>query len=262
MRLHCFSTGSIFVPFESIHLNKFRPELLEIPIPWFVVDHPDALVIVDGGNPLAVANDHVQHWGEAIQGCEVIMDPAEACIPTLNVAGFDLSRPTVLVQTHLHSDHVGALAASDQLNISRVVVARREYDYAIAPDWHLAAEYIQSDFDKADLPWDLVSDSADGYDVLGDGTLLMHHTPGHTPGHMSIELALPQTGTVLLTGDAAYTQSHWNRESLPGYVASTVDAVRSVEKLRKRAEFRSARVFFGHDIEQWRSMEMNGKSYA
>jgi glyoxylase-like metal-dependent hydrolase (beta-lactamase superfamily II) len=69
---------------------------------------------------------------------------------------------------------------------------------------------------------------------------------------------LAQAGSVLLTGDAAYTRDHWERRALPGIVASTIDAVASVEKLRKIAETNESFVVFGHDIEQWSSVPRDG----
>lgn len=41
---------------------------------------------------------------------------------------------------------------------------------------------------------------------------------------------------LLLTIDAAYTLDHWEEKALPGFLASTVDTVRSVQKLRTYAE--------------------------
>ena len=38
-------------------------------------------------------------------------------------------------------------------------------------------------------------------DVFGDGTVVIFETPGHTPGHTSLQLKLPESGPVLLTGD-------------------------------------------------------------
>ena len=37
---------------------------VEVPVPFFLIRHPDALVVVDGGNPLAVARDPRAHWGD------------------------------------------------------------------------------------------------------------------------------------------------------------------------------------------------------
>jgi N-acyl homoserine lactone hydrolase len=261
MRLYCFSTGQILCPLEGIKMNQFQDDPFVIPVPWYAIDHPAALVVIDGGNPAAVAVDAVGHWGATIEGCEVQMDPSQACIPTLRRHGLKFDRPTYLLQTHLHSDHVGALAAISEFNNPRVVVTRREYEYAMSPDWHLAGDYVRSDFDHPDADWHFVEDDDDNVDVLGDGSIRMHHTPGHSVGHISVEVNLPETGSILLTGDAAYTRDHWEERALPGIVASTVDAVRSVRKLKEIASRNDAEIIFGHDIEQWQSEIRRGPEY-
>jgi glyoxylase-like metal-dependent hydrolase (beta-lactamase superfamily II) len=54
--------------------------------------------------------------------------------------------------------------------------------------------------------------------------------PGHAPGHQSFLITLPKTGSIILTIDAAYTLDHWEEKALPGFLASTVDTVRSGAK--------------------------------
>lgn len=39
------------------------------------------------------------------------------------------------------------------------------------------------------------------HDVFGDGSVVIVATPGHTPGHQSLLVNLPKTGSVLLSGD-------------------------------------------------------------
>lgn len=56
---------------------------------------------------------------------------------------------------------------------------------------------------------------------------------------------------MLLTVDAAYTTDHWEEKALPGFLASTVDTVRSVQKLRHLAERTKAQVVTGHDPDAW-----------
>jgi hypothetical protein len=45
-----------------------------------------------------------------------------------------------------------------------------------------AGGYIQADYRKPGVPWALLEDTEDGYDVFGDGTIRCWRTPGHAPG--------------------------------------------------------------------------------
>jgi len=74
---------------------------------------------------------------------------------------------------------------------------------------------------------------------------------GHSPGHQSFLITLPITGSIILTIDAAYTLDHWDEKALPGFLASTVDTVRSVRKLHQVARQTGAMVVTGHDPDAW-----------
>ena len=77
----------------------------------------------------------------------------------------------------------------------------------------------------------------------------------------SFEIALANTGSVLLTVDAAYTMDHWNEKALPGFLASAVDSVRSVRKLHRIAERSGSTVVTGHDPEAWPSFKHAPEHY-
>lgn len=258
MKLYPFSSGTITCPTHSIKLNQVEQTEIVIPIPWYLITHDKGHVLIDGGNPAAVAVDPVAHWGDMIAGCVVEMTPDQACVPTLAAHGFDPTKVRHIIQTHLHADHVGALSESRVFSNAVFHVSRREYEYALRPHWHLAPDYIQRDFTEESVHWHFLGDDSLPYDLLGDGSITLHSTPGHTVGHLSVEVRLPNTGSVLLTSDASYTRDHWERRALPGIVASTIDAVTSVEKLRRTAAANQSLVVFGHDIEQWSTLPAEG----
>ena len=166
---------------------------------------------------------------------------------------------THVVQSHLHLDHTGAIGRFPN---AVHVVQRREYEYAYAPDWFAAGGYIRADFDRPGLKWQfLEAEATDGYDLFGDGTLKMIFTPGHAPGHQSFLVTLPKSGAILLAVDAAYTLDHWNERALPGFLASTVDTVRSVQKLRSLVAKTDAKVVTGHDPDAWPSFKQSPGFY-
>jgi glyoxylase-like metal-dependent hydrolase (beta-lactamase superfamily II) len=166
-----------------------------------------------------------------------------------------------ILQSHLHLDHTGAVAAVADFPNAQVIATRTEWEYAHAPDWFAAGGYIQADFNKDGVPWVLLEDSDDGYDLYGDGTIRMHFTPGHATGHQSFEITLPNSGSMLLTVDAAYTMDHWEEKALPGFLASTVDTVRSVRKLHRIAAQSDSTVVTGHDPDAWPNVKQAPEFY-
>jgi glyoxylase-like metal-dependent hydrolase (beta-lactamase superfamily II) len=251
VRLYMFECGVLKCHVENIKMNQGLGDPYEIPVPWFLVTHPRGNVVIDGGNAAECATDPKGHWGGTSDVYWPEMTPEQACVPALRNAGFDPADVKVILQSHLHLDHTGAVAAIDEFPNAKVVATRTEWEYAHAPDWFAVGGYIQKDFNKEGVPWVLLEETDDGYDLYGDGVIRMHRTPGHATGHQSFEITLPNTGSVLLTVDAAYTTDHWEEKALPGFLASTVDTVRSVRKLHRIAERSNSTVVTGHDPEAW-----------
>ena len=261
VRLHMFDGGILKCHVENIKMNQGLGEEYEIPVPWFLIEHPGGLVLIDGGNAAECATDPEGHWGQITSVYWPVMTPEQACVPTLKAAGFDPADVRYVLQSHLHLDHTGALGAIEQFPNAEVIVRRAEYQYAFAPDWFAAGGYIQKDFNKAGVPWSILEDNEDGYDLFGDGVIRCWSTPGHAPGHQSFEVTLANSGTMLLTIDAAYTTDHWNKKALPGFLASVVDTVRSVRKLHRIAARSDATVVTGHDPEAWPTFKHSPEAY-
>ena len=248
MELHMFQTGTLRTKLKYIKMNQGEEDF-EIPVPWFLIRHPKGNVVIDGGNAAEVAVDKRGHWGKVVDAYDPVMGLSENCIEQLKMV--DVAPHTVryVLQSHLHLDHTGAIGRFPK---ATYVVQRAEYDYAFRPHWFSQGAYIRSDFDRPGLDWKFLGgDYTDNYDLFGDGTVRMIFTPGHSPGHMSFLVTLPQTGPVLLTIDAAYTQDHWEDRALPGLVHSAADAANSVAKLRRIAKDTGAMVVTGHDPDGW-----------
>jgi glyoxylase-like metal-dependent hydrolase (beta-lactamase superfamily II) len=206
-------------------------------------------VVIDGGLAAEGLADPRAYWGNAIDSYRPVMDRSEGCVAQIAALGLVPEDIRFVALSHLHSDHTGAVGRFPQ---ATHIVQRREHQYAFTPDWFAAAAYIRKDFDRAGLLWHfLEAEATDFYDLYGDGTLRMIFTPGHTLGHQSFLVTLPNSGPFLLAADAVYTLDHWQEKALPGFVASTVDAVRSVRKLRALAERTGAVLVPGHDPETW-----------
>jgi len=262
IRLYLFQCGVIHVPLRNVNLGEGGGgEMVTTPTPWYFVTHPRGNVVIDGGNAPEVAVDHRKHWGAITEVSTPVMAPQEAVVPALAAAGFDPADVRWIVQTHLHLDHTGALAVIESFPNAEVLVTRREYSWAHAPASYAALGYVQADYVKPGVPWVLLEDSEDGYDLFGDGTLRLWWTPGHTPGHASIEINLPSGASFMLAADAANTIDHLMERKLPAFNVSIDDAVNSVRRLRRLAWRRDAPVIAGHDPEQWPTLRKAPEYY-
>jgi glyoxylase-like metal-dependent hydrolase (beta-lactamase superfamily II) len=245
---------------HDIKMNQGAGADYEIPVPWFFLRHPKGHVVIDGGLAVEGLADPRGWWGDAIDAYQPIMDESQGCVAQLAALGVSAEDVRFVLLSHLHADHSGGIGRFPK---ATHVVQRREYAYAFAPDWFAAGAYARRDFDRAGLAWQFLDgDATDGHDLYGDGVLRMVFTPGHTVGHQSFLITLPDTGAILLAADAVYTMDHWHEKALPGFMASAVDAVRSVQKLRVLAERERAMVVTGHDPETWPSFRLAPEFYA
>lgn len=248
IRLYMFQTGVLKCKENNIKMNASN-DPYEIPVPWYLIIHPKGNIIIDGGNAVECATDPVGHWGGITEVYWPVMKEEEGCYNAIKSIGIDPASIKYVIQSHLHLDHTGAIGRFPN---ATHVVQRVEYEYAFTADWFAAGGYIKKDFNKPNLKWQFLDgQKTDIYDFYGDGTLKIIFTPGHSPGHSSFLVTLPNSGSILLAIDAAYTTEHWNDEVLPGFLASAVDSVRSVAKMRFIADQNDAMVVTGHDPVKW-----------
>ena len=248
IRLYLFQTGSIRQKEVNIKLGTSQDEFIT-PIPWFLITHPKGNVIIDGGIAVEAARDPKAHWGGVAEIYWPMLKEADTCEIQLEAAGFKAADVRYVLQSHLHLDHTGA---TGRFPNATHIVQRKEYEYAFTADWFAAGGYIRPDFDKPGLKWHFLDGAlTDGFDLYGDGVIKMYSSPGHSPGHQSFLITLPQSGPILLTIDAAYTMDHWNEKCLPGFLTSAVEVAHSVKKLRMVAAQTGAMVVTGHDPDMW-----------
>lgn len=247
IKLYFFQTGRIRQKEVNIKLGAGQGEFFT-PIPWFLITHPRGNVVIDGGIAVEAAIDPKGHWGDVADVYWPVMDPEDGCINRLTEAGFDPADVKYVIHSHLHLDHTGAIGNFPN---ATHIVQKREYEYAFGADWFAAGGYIMKDITKPGVKWDLIEE--DGLDLYGDGVIQLYKSPGHSPGHQSIMVRLPNSGPVLLVIDAAYTFDHWDNKCLPGFLTSAIETSASVGRLRRLAERENAMVVTGHDPDAWPS---------
>jgi glyoxylase-like metal-dependent hydrolase (beta-lactamase superfamily II) len=251
IRLYAFDGGSTTIPLRNHILGAGQAgEMITTPVIWFLLTHPRGNVVIDGGNAAEVAVDP-KHWGRITEMSTVTMAPEQAVVPALERAGVATESVRWILQSHLHLDHTGAIAAIERFPNAQVLVTRTEYDFAMAPEGYFAMGYCQADYVKPGVPWVLLEDYEDGYDVFGDGVLRCWRTPGHSPGHQSFELHLPSGRSLLLVMDAANTQDHFEEKVVSGFMLDAVETRRSIQRLQRLAWRAQAYVVLGHDPDQW-----------
>lgn len=156
-----------------------------------------------------------------------------------------------VILSHLHYDHAGELR---RFAHARVSVQRREYEHAFGPEPGMA--YFRDEYDDARLRWDL----RDG-DWNAMPGLQLIDTRGHTAGHQSAVVTLPETGTVVLPFDAGDLQENFDRELLPGECCDDAAALLALRRIKSIVAGTNATCLLFHDPVAIQSMRLAPDCY-
>jgi len=159
----------------------------------------------------------------------------------------------MVICTHFDVDHAGY---HDEFPTAEFIVQREHYE--IARNGHPRFAAARAHWDHPALRYRLV----DGDTELQLGITLLA-TSGHAPGHQSVLLRLPKTGSVLLAIDAVVLQRLFTMERKAGptddneqqLLASTRKLLALVQ--REHIEL----VVFHHDGQQWKSLKKSPAYY-
>ena len=174
-------------------------------------------------------------------------EPFAAALAEFGLQPRDLSSAAV---SHLHIDHSGGLPL---LGAAGVPVAIQSKELAFGLERAGIAEaYYRPDYENRDIDWQLL----DGDAELAQGVWALS-SPGHTPGHMSYRVDLPQTGTWIFTLDAADLGENLFDRSPIGSTADPDDerhVLPSLERLLREADDLDARIVPCHDPYFWKAV--------
>jgi len=159
----------------------------------------------------------------------------------------------ILICTHFDVDHAGY---HDAFANAELIVQRTHYELARSGHPRFAA--ARSHWDHPSLHYRLL----DGDSELLPGLTLLE-TSGHTTGHQSVLVRLPQTGPVLLAIDAVMMQHVFTPDRIAWPTDENEEQLRaSTRKLLALVEREHvALVVFGHDGSQWQTLKKAPEYY-
>jgi N-acyl homoserine lactone hydrolase len=232
MKIEMLNLGWMTAPAGLWRQGDEEPERpLRLPVPAYLIETGNERILVDTGLHPDAATDPGNHYGEGTALGYFKLEQ-EAGLPTQ----VDLDTLTRVVLTHLHFDHAGGLALIPRS--VPVVVQRAEWE-AGRDSAGIERNFFQPR-DYADLPLEPTLVDGD-HDLLGDGSIELLSTPGHTSGHQSVRI-----GDLVLGADVALFAGTLDDHRFPAFGADQDAQVRSAERLR---ELRDAgiKVQPGHD---------------
>lgn len=230
------STGTVQIhpqqPFGSriplyIWLVGSRRWTLPRPVNAYVIEHVDGLVLFDTGQDRASVTDRGYFPGgltgflyERLARFQI--GPGDTLVARLAVAGYSASDVRLAILSHLHEDHIGGIP---YLPGAEFIVADAEWQAMEEPRPDLrgflrrhidlpGVRYRRIGFRPTDDPG--LAPFTLAHDVMGDGSLVLLPTPGHTPGSMSLLVRRPRKAPLLLVGDLTYEAELLEVGRIPG----------------------------------------------
>jgi N-acyl homoserine lactone hydrolase len=238
-----------------------RGEVMRSPFLAYVLRHPSAgpILIDTGLHPDASDNlrtDFGLRMALLFRNLNPPEVPYEGQLRGLGVEPSEVER---VLMTHLHVDHTSGMRL---LPKAKFVCTRDEWAAANARgaagkgyvSEHLPPEPRMElvEFERVGEPH---GPFAKTIDLLGDGSIRLISTPGHTPGHMSVLVRVPGDRDVLVVGDAVYTLRSIREEILPLLTVNDALYLRSLRELKVFSEQEpDATLVPSHDPTAWHAL--------
>jgi N-acyl homoserine lactone hydrolase len=241
VKIEMFNVGWISSSAAIWRQGEDPDSQIRFPIPAYLIETEDERILIDTGlNPGGVG-DPGRFYGRpeafGLFELELEQDITEQV---------DVSTLTRIVLTHLHFDHVGALALLP--SSIPIVAQRREWEAghdapAVQRNFFYPRDYAVGDREVVLVDGD--------HDLLGDGSIELLLTPGHTPGHQSVRV-----GDQLILGvDVAHFASTLEDHRFPVFADDFAAQAQSANRLRRLRDA-GALVLPGHDPDVLRPGEL------
>jgi glyoxylase-like metal-dependent hydrolase (beta-lactamase superfamily II) len=205
MHVELFNVGWFTAPAGLLRAGEPMDESIRYPVPAYLIESRSERILVDTG----LHRSGVSIGPFALEQQQSIADQV------------DLTTLTKVVLTHLHFDHAGGLSLIPAE--VPLVIQRREWaaghDKAAIERNH----YLPRTYTEVERTVELVDGDAD---LLGDGSVRLLLTPGHTPGHQSV-----QVGNVVIGGDVTHFASGLDDHRFPIFGDDPAAQGRSAERL-------------------------------
>ena len=197
------------------------------PVNVYVIEHARGLILFDTGQDRASVTDPAYFPSgltgflyRRLAGFDIgEQDTVTAQLATLGYAPSDVD---TAILSHLHQDHIGGLP---ELTGAELLVSAAEWAELSGPGPEQRG-FLRGHIQLPGLTWHPISPEPTrdpalapftaSLDVMGDGSLVLLPTPGHTAGSMSLLVRRAGRPPLLLAGDLTYGADILQRGQLPG----------------------------------------------
>ncbi|TNE32978.1 MAG: N-acyl homoserine lactonase family protein [Alphaproteobacteria bacterium] len=222
-------------PFSDAHL--YDGEQRTLTDSCYLIRNGEQYLLWDAGLPAMLKGTSNTQGVFTVSVTETIEDQ-------LAKLGLEASDITFAGISHYHFDHIGQLPT---FGSATLLINKNDWDFVTSqPE---TSEIVNTAFFSA---WQgenagKVDAFPGDKDVFGDGSVVIKGMPGHTPGHSSLLVRLPDTGNVMLTGDLYHFEEQITNRGVPQFNTNRADTLASFERFNATVKALEATVVIQHD---------------
>lgn len=233
------SDESVWTPGENVGKS------IEFSSTCWLIKHGSQWVLWDTGVPQSTLNDP-KGWSTLPKLIVYHLD--KTITGQLGELGLKISDITYVVLSHTHGDHIGNVGLFPS---STIVMQRAEHSWIYSPDGtNSNVNQLKALARKLmGKPKDLQLIDGDT-DLLGDGSITLVSTPGHSPGSQSLLVHLKNSGFIILSGDVVHLEDNFERNIVPSLNTDKAASIASMDKVRRMVATYHAKLFINHDKAQ------------
>jgi N-acyl homoserine lactone hydrolase len=250
MRLYVLPAGTVRIDKGAVFTPGIDDGvLIEIPVPVYLIrtDNGENVLVDTGMHPGHIDDPYYSFGVENADEILAQMQPEDRLEARLAEVGLEVADITHVVNTHLHPDHCGGNFLFPH---AELIVQREQYEEALGHP-----EIADELFHRPELHYRLL----DGDEELFGGVRAIV-VPGHARGLQALLVSLPQSGSILIGGDAIDTAEHLERD-LWTHCPDPELARESAQRLQQIAAEEDALLLFGHDAAQWQTLRLSPLFY-
>jgi N-acyl homoserine lactone hydrolase len=253
-RLYILLCGFEILPKTVSTRGRGARFILSEPVCAYLLDTAAGWVLLDAGLSPANSRDPERVSARFLQlgMTPPVVRDSHLLLPQLEALGVSPTDIGHVILSHLHYDHCGELR---HFSHARVSVQRREHGHAFGPDPGMA--YFRDEYDLPGIHWDL----RDGDWQAMPGLELLD-TRGHTAGHQSAVVTLPDSGRLVLPFDAGDLRENFDEEILPGEACDDVAALAALRRIKALEAEAGTRSLLFHDPVEIQSLRLAPEAYT
>ncbi len=245
VRLYRLDCGRVHIDPKNVFsdTNAYQGETIDLVASCYLIKHNNDWLLWDSGLPGSIAE---LPNGKANGPFLLRVDQTiPSQLSMLNLRPEDI---TELGVSHAHFDHIGN---ANLFTKASLIIQETEYTFLKNPDlarkYHMEPDLINY-FLQGEGVKQVRSMNGDA-DIYGDGSVKVISLTGHTPGHMALQVELPEAGTIFLSGDQWHFTDNHLRNGVPVFNYDRADTLASSDRLNRLIKNMNGRLIIQHDRE-------------